>query len=258
MKYGNGQWSHFCSATPSSETKRAAKPAACEVSQEDMPQMLIGWFLGILLGWFFWDDFLGVKHYSCHAHICQDIRIISNQLQSLTPDRQFQQHLNIIALALSWFRLKSSPKRHRKMVETYLETNSRCSSDYSRCVIAIFYIVIAPMIWQIDSPKSYQGTDGCSGSGCRGGRLLVEDSWKDGFWEHGMLTMLTYILCCNSCNIYIYIIIKLYIILYYIILYYIILYYTLIYWYCTYSNINIVGKYDGPCCKKCTCRIRCV
>lgn len=91
---------------------------------------------------YFWDVFLGMIFGSeaYHAHICQDIRIISNQLQSLTPDRQFQQHLNIIALALSWFRLKSSPKRHRKMVETNLETNSRCSSDYSRCVIAIFFL----------------------------------------------------------------------------------------------------------------------
>ena len=87
-------------------------------------------FFGDTFGMIFLGWFLGVKHYSYHAHICQDTSIISNQLQSLTPDRQFQQHLNIIALALSSFHLKSSPKRHRKMVETNLETNSRCSSDW--------------------------------------------------------------------------------------------------------------------------------
>ena len=202
--------------------------AACEVSQRghapNVDWMIFGDTFGmIFLGWFFgeWSIILVMPIY---AKISASF---PTNFNLWPPDRQFQQHLNIIALALSWFRLKSSPKRHRKMVETYLETNSRCSSDYSRCVIAIFCIVIAPMIWQIDSPKSYQGTDGCSGSGCRGGRLLVEDSWKDGFWEHGMLTMLTYILCCNSCNIYI--IIKLYIILYYIISYHIILYYIILY-----------------------------
>ena len=164
-------WACLPPKTPSHETKMAARPAACE----DMTQMLI--FLDVF--WIIVEWFLGCIEVVSLSLQCIPIfiSIISKQLPSLTPDRQFQQHLNIIALALSWFRLKSSLLNHfatfcdRKMEK---KPGDKQESMFFWCHSRHPCIAIAP---RFDWPKSYQGADGCSG--CRGGRLLVEDSWRN-------------------------------------------------------------------------------
>ena len=155
---------------------------------------------------YFWDDFFGMIFWEWSIILVMPIYAkISASFPTNFNLWPLTGNFSSTSTSLLWLWAPFTSSRRQNATEKWWTQIWRQTADVLLigCVIAIFFsVVIAPMIWQIDSPKSYQGTDGCSGSGCRGGRLLVEDSWKDGFWEHGTLTMLTYILCCNSCNIY--------------------------------------------------------